>query len=184
MVVIESDFQEKTTYEFWVKARNLKNVSPSSKTVRLEFDGSANIDSLTGLKITERKSNSITIIWNSIKGAEGYVVQPLLPQPYPRVEPIRTTAPTATIPNMVTGAQYVIKVSAFVKSYFGAPSTQLITLPGDALPEVSDVKTFHNSEYVNLRWKEVKTNKNANIVYGVYYGTSMDELFESKFFFF
>lgn len=178
-VIIESDFQGNATYEFWVKAKNLKNFSPSSKRVRLEFDGSANIDSLTGLKITERKPNSITIIWNSIKGAEGYVVQPLLPQPYPRVEPIRTTAPTATITNMVRGAQYVIKVSAYVKSYFGAPSTQLITLPGEALPEVSDVKTFHNPEYVNLRWKEVKTNSNANILYGVYYGTSMDELFET-----
>lgn len=175
--VIESEFHGNTTYEFWVKARNRKLESLSSKLVQLKFDGTSNIDAITGVRIVTQNQNSVTLTWQTIKIAEGYIIQPILPQPYPRIEPIRVKAPPATISNLVSGAQYVFKVSAFVKKFIGHSQNIFTTIPGPPLPEVSNLLVVHNKDQIMVKWDKPNTTF-PYLTYGVYYGTTSNELFD------
>lgn len=177
-VVFEYDFKPNMTYFFWVRAKNTRHESPPSKLVSLTFDGTSNIDAVYGLRIVSQNDTSITLSWNPIKVADGYVIQPLLPQSYPKVESIKTTNTTVTIRDLVPGTQYLMKVSGFVKNYFGRPATLVVIRTGEALPVVTINRKSNEAHGIKLGW--AATRSNAKVTYGVYYGTSMDELFESK----
>lgn len=110
-IVLESNFEGNKTYAFWVKARNGRNESPSSGMVRLTFDDVGNIDVLTGLHTTSIGPDFISLSWNAIKGVNGYLVQPVLPQPYPKLASIRTTAPQINLTNLVPGGHINVKVT-------------------------------------------------------------------------
>lgn len=79
--------------------------------MRLSFDDISNIDRLFGLQTTGIGSDFISLKWTPIKGVEGYVVQPVLPQPYPRLDSLRTTEPNIKLENLVPGGHINIKVS-------------------------------------------------------------------------
>lgn len=96
-----------------MKARNSKNESPSSKLVRLTFDDITNIDRLTGLQTTSIGADFIVLKWNAIPSAEGYVVQPILPQTYPRMPSLRSIEPNIKLSNLVPGVHINIKVRIF-----------------------------------------------------------------------
>lgn len=78
--------------------------------VRLSFDDVSNIDRLSGLQTTSIGVDFITLKWNPIKGVDGYDVQPVLPQPYPKLQSIRTTEPSVRLDNLVPGGHINIKV--------------------------------------------------------------------------
>lgn len=177
--VIESEFKDNMTYEFWVKAKNRRFQSASSELVHLRFDGTANIDAITGLALVQQKENYITLSWNKVKSAEGYIVQPILPQPYPRIEPIKTKETKVTITKLVPGVQYVLKVSAYVKQYIGRPQTLIFTLKSpDTLPTIEGVTVVKTGDIVKVSWEAPKT-KYKNLLYGIYYATDANELAEA-----
>lgn len=70
-------------------------------------------------------------------------------------------------------------MSAFVKNYFGRLSSVSVELPGPQLPAIFDLKLFHDDNISRLYWTAGKTNL-KNLTYGIYYGTTLDELLESK----
>lgn len=178
-IILESYFKGNVTYVFWVRARNSRHESSPSKMVHFTFDDVSNIDFLQQLTVTDVKNNTITLKWQEVKSAEGYIIQPVLPQPYPKIKPLKTNKTEIEIKNMVADVLYTFKVSAYVKSYIGRPQSVKITLKGDPLPAVPNVRLFHESESVSLAWDEPNTNL-KNLTYGVYYGTSLDELFEKS----
>lgn len=110
-LVLESNFEGNKTYAFWVKARNSKHESPSSKLVRLTFDDVTNMDRLTGLQTTSIGPDFIELSWNRIAGVDGYLVQPVLPQPYPALAANRTTEPKIRLENLMPGGHINIRVS-------------------------------------------------------------------------
>lgn len=110
-IVLESNFEPNTTYAFWVRARNSKNESPNSKLVRLSFDDITNIDRLSGLQTSNIGPDYITLIWNPIKNVDGYIVQPVLPQPYPKIAPLQTLEPKIRLNNLVPGVHITIQVN-------------------------------------------------------------------------
>uniref|UniRef100_W4VRP1 Sortilin-related receptor n=1 Tax=Corethrella appendiculata TaxID=1370023 RepID=W4VRP1_9DIPT len=175
-IMIESDFRGNVTYEFWVKAKNRKHESLSSKLAQLEFDATSNIDAISKIETVNQTANSIVLRWKEIKNAEGYVIQPILPHPYPNIEPIRVKEPTVTLKNMIPGTQYVIKISAYIKNYIGRHQTELLEFGGDPLPEVPNVQVTREYNSINLHWNEPKIPNVSNLEYGIYYGTNMDEL--------
>lgn len=71
-----------------------------------------------------------------------------------------------------------------MKSIYGKPDTIAATGQGSALPEVPDVILDKESEtdIVVLHWNKPKLVQKVSedIIYGVYYGTSVDELRESE----
>lgn len=174
-LIIESDFQGDVTYELWVKARNRKQESMSSKLIQLKFDGTSNIDQIVGLTLQDMNENSMTLSWTKIKKAEGYIVQLVLPHPYPKIEPIKTTSTTVKIPNLVNGAQYVARVAAYVKNYTGRSQSLILKRNGAALPEVQGIETKREGDYIRISWRRVPDQK---YTYGIYYGTSLEELFD------
>lgn len=210
-IVLESNFEANSSYNFWVsslnvriakvrrglltvfklffnsgicfqvRARNSKNESPSSSLARLSFDDVSNIDRLSGLQTTNIGHDFIILKWNAIKAVDGYIVQPVLPQPYPKLPVIRTTEPTAQLNNLVPGAHINIKVSAYVKNYFGRVSSISVVLPGLPLPEVPQTSLFHDGTSTRLKWHKPNTTL-QNLTYGIYYGTTLEELYESNFF--
>lgn len=177
-LVIESDFQGNVTYEIWVKARNRKQESMSSRLIQLTFDGTSNIDQIVGLNLLDMDESSMTLSWNKIKKAEGYVVQLVLPHPYPKIEPIKTQSTILKVPNLVNGAQYVARVSAFVKNYTGRSQSLILKRNGSPLPEVQGIETKREGDHIRISWRRVAQQKNEKFTYGIYYGTSLEELFD------
>jgi sortilin-related receptor len=180
-LIIETDFQGNVTYEFWVKAKNRKHEGLNSKIVQLTFDGTSNIDSIAGLALKHMDDNSMTLTWSKIKKAEGYSVQLVLPHPYPRIEPIRTTETSVDIHNLVNGAQYVARVSAFVKNYTGRSQSLILKRNGAPLPEIQNIQTTREGDNIRLSWSKptsLPLPTSAKLVYGIYYGTNLEELFD------
>jgi hypothetical protein len=178
---IESFGDTYSTYKFWIKTKNGKYESPSSKLAHLVFDDVKNIDYLKGLKIVSNTPDGVVLSWNAIVAADGYLVQPILPQSYPKVESITTKNSTVVLRNLVPGVQYSVKVLAFAKNYYGRPSTTVFIRDGESLPIVDGASVYQDENEVKFRWTAVSTKLEEPITYGVYYGTSLDELFESKF---
>ena len=175
-LIIESDFHGNVTYEIWVKARNRKQESMSSKLFHLTFDGTSNIDQIMGLQLLDMNANSMTLSWNKIKKAEGYIVQLVLPHPYPKIEPTKTPESKVIIPNLVNGAQYVARVSAYVKNYTGRSQSLILKRNGAPLPEIQGIETKQEGDYIRISWK--KPSLNEKLTYGVYYGIHLEDLFD------
>lgn len=161
-----------------MKARNRKQESMSSKLVQITFDGTSNIDQIVGLTLLDMDENSMTLSWNKIKKAEGYIVQLVLPHPYPKIEPIKTQSTSVKIPNLVNGAQYVARVSAYVKNYTGRSQSLILKRNGAPLPEVQGIETSRDGDHIKISWRKVPQDKNEKTVYGIYYGTNLEELFD------
>lgn len=178
-IVLESNFEPTTTYEYWVRARNSKNESPNSKLVRLTFDDSANMDRLNGLHITHIGPDYIQVEWSPINKVDGYVVQATLPYPYPKLDAQKTTETNYRLDKLVQGVAVNIKVSGYIKNLTGRPSSISTILQGAPLPEVPKVDVMHNITHTILRWA-APAGTYQNLTYGVYYGTTMDELTESE----
>ena len=200
-LIIESDFQGNVTYEFWVKAKNRKHEGLSSKIVQLIFDGTSNIDSIAGLSLKNMDEHSMTLSWDKIKKvcslivllqnvkflikyfaiqAEGYIIQLVLPHPYPRIDPIKTEDTSVTVENLVNGAQYVARVSAYVKNYTGRSQSLILKRNGAPLPDIQGIQTSRENDNVKLSWSKptVPGIGNQKITYGIYYGTNLEELFD------
>lgn len=161
-----------------VRARNSRNESPPSSLVRLTFHDVTSIDRLSGLQTTNIGSDFIVLKWNAIKDIDGYIVQPSLPPPYPKLPSIRTTNTTARLENLVPGAHFTIKVSAYQDKYYGRQSSIYVVLPGKALPEVN-ASIFNTEHQTRLRWNKPETDL-KNLTYGIYYGTTLDEMYEGR----
>ena len=116
----------------------------------------------------------MTLSWNKIKKADGYIVQLVLPHPYPKIEPIRTQLTKVTIKNLVNGAQYVARVSAYVKNYTGRSQSLILKRNGTPLPEIQGIETKRDGEYIRLSWKKLP----EKYTYGIYYGTNLEDLFD------
>jgi hypothetical protein len=122
----------------------------------------------------------MTLTWNKIKKAEGYIVQLVLPHPYPRIESIKTTDTTVEIKNIVNGAQYVARVSAFVKNYTGRSQSLILKRNGTPLPEIANIQTTREGDNIRLSWSKpsVPLPSSAKLTYGIYYGINLEELFD------
>lgn len=176
-IVLESNFEPNTTYEYWVRARNSKNESPSSRLVRLTFDSASDMDRLTGLHVTHIGLDTIEFAWNEIKGVDGYSIQTLLPQNYPKLKPQTTTKTEFKVTNLVQGVNINIKVCGYKKTFFGRPTSISSVLPGIPLPEVKPLNITEFNDIPELKWIAPNVTF-TNITYGIYYGISFDELHE------
>lgn len=176
---IESEFKPDVVYEFWVKARNGKHESVSSNMVQLKFDGTSNIAKIDKIQEVNKTKKSVTLEWKPVDGADGYMIQPILPQSYPLLNTIWVKNSTVTLDNMVPGTQYLIKVAAYVKQYVGRHETTVIQFGGEPLPAINIRLKEQTQEYSLLEWDEPQGGF-GKLTYGIYYGTNMDQLFEGK----
>lgn len=177
-LIIESDFQGNVTYEVWVKARNRRQESMSSRLVQLTFDGTSNIDQISGLAMMNMTETGMQLGWKKVPKAEGYIVQLVLPHPYPRIEPIKTKETSVKIDNLVNGAQYVARVCAYVGNYTGRSQSLILKRNGTPLPEVQGIETKREGDFIKLTWRRATLLKGEKVTYGIYYGIALDDLFD------
>lgn len=177
-IVLESNLEPNTTYEYWVRVRNSKNESPSSKLVRLTFDQSLDMDRLTGLHVTHIGPNYIQVEWNKIKNVDGYFIQIILPTKYPKLSSYQTNQTNFRIENLIQGVNINIKVSGFKEKFFGRPSSISSILPGTPLPEVPKINVSETNGQVLVSWAVPNAIAIKNLTYGIYYGTTVEELYE------
>lgn len=178
-IILEENFEPNNTYEYWVRARNSKNESPNSKLVRLSLDDATDMDRLTGLHVTHMGYDYIQIAWSPIRGVEGYVVQVVLPETYPKTPIVRTNETKYRAEKLVHGVNFSIKVSGYMKNNVGRPASISSQMPGPTLPEVA-ATLKRNGNTFTLQWNPV-TFQGKNVTYGVYYGPTMDELLEGLY---
>lgn len=55
-----------------------------------------------------------------------------------------------------------------------------VWLKGESLPEIQRQSLFHDNDEVRFRWSPPSVVI-PNVTYGIYYGVTLDELFESMF---
>lgn len=177
-IVLESNLEPNTTYEYWVRVRNSKNESPSSKLVRLTFDPSLDMDRLTGLHVTHIGSNFIQVEWNKIENVDGYFIQTILPTKYPKLQSYRTNQTKFRIENLIQGVNINVKVSGFKNRFHGRPSSISSILPGMPLPEVPKINVTETNEQILVSWAAPNVTTMKNLTYGIYYGTTLEELYE------
>lgn len=178
-IILEENFEPNNTYEYWVRAWNSKNESPNSKLVRLSLDDATDMDRLTGLHVTHMGYDYIQVAWSPIRGVEGYVVQVVLPETYPKTPIVRTNETKYRAEKLVHGVNFSIKVSGYMKNYVGRPASISSQMPGPTLPVVA-VTLKRSGNTFTLQWNPV-TFQGKNVTYGVYYGQTMDELLEGLY---
>lgn len=144
----------------------------------MTFDNASDMDRLTGLRVTHIGTDYIHVEWNKISGVDGYSIQTILPQKYPKLKPQTTTATQFRVQNLIQGVNINIKVSGFKKNFFGRAASISSILPGSALPEVTDFTVTEYNGVPELKWKAPSGTKLNNITYGIYYGVRTDELYE------
>ncbi|XP_055389216.1 sortilin-related receptor-like [Condylostylus longicornis] len=177
-LILDSFFKSNITYEFWVRAKNSKEESLPSKMVQLTINDISNIDSLQGLTVSISDSGyDVTLKWVPVKGADGYLIDAILPQPYPRIPSKKVNETEIKFDNLAPGISYIFKVAAYVKQFVGRAQPIKVSLKSPALPEVANIHLENDSSYTRLKWIEPKTTL-KNITYGVYYGTTEEETFE------
>jgi hypothetical protein len=132
------------------------------------------------MSLKNMDDKSMTLSWNKIKKAEGYIVQLVLPHPYPKIASMKTQDTSVTIRNLVNGAQYVARVSAFVKNYTGRSQSLVLKRNGAPLPEIQGIQITKEADNVKLSWQKatLPLSSNEKITYGIYYGTNLEELFD------
>lgn len=74
-------------------------------------------------------------------------------------------------------------MSAYIKTLYGRVASLSVWLKGEPLPEIQRQSIYHDNNEIRVRWNSPLTTM-QNITYGIYYGTTLDELFESKLFMF
>lgn len=136
------------------------------------------MDRLTGLHVTHIGVDYIQVEWNDIKGVDGYSIQTILPQKYPKIKPQTTTETRFRVQNLIQGVNINIKVSGIKKNFYGRPASISSILPGSSLPEVTDFTVTDHNNVPELKWNLPSGTALKNITYGIYYGTKTDELYE------
>lgn len=136
------------------------------------------MDRLTGLHVTHIGPDYIQVEWNQIKGVDGYSIQTMLPQTYPKLKPSQTQETKFRVSNLVQGVNINIKVSGYKKNFFGRPASISSVLPGNPLPEISSMNITEINDVPELTWSEPKGITFKNITYGIYYGVTIDELYQ------
>lgn len=175
--VLESNFEPNTTYEYWVRARNTKNESPNSRLVRLKLTDMY-INHLSGLHVTHIGANSIQIEWDEIQGIDGYSIQTILPQNYPKIPLNQTKQTKYLVDNLMQGVNINIKVSGYKDNFFGRPASISSFLPGTPLPEVMKLTVNETDDAAEIRWMAPNAIATKNLTYGIYYGVNIEQLYE------
>lgn len=173
-------FEDKQNYTFWIRAVNGAYTSPNSALTYLVFDGDADIDNIKNLQVVKTTDNTIDLTWNKVKGADGYQIS--VTRLMHTNDVIKVNDTKVTLKNLSPGIKYLIKISAYKKTYMGQAVSISAVTNGTAIPSVGRVEALLvKPTSVKVSWDKPVDQRNANWEYGIYYGLNAAELFTSKF---
>lgn len=183
-VLIDDNFVAGNNYSFWVVARNKDHESSASQIANITFDGSANIDNIEDLKVTDKTNHSVTLSWKKIDAADGYVVHIRGPLSYPTMEPRKTPSNNFVVDGLAPGTRYTFEVSAQKKAYVGKTSsitgmTKDLPLPSVTILEPHLLKSYGTT--VKLSWDPPKGTRKIKWQYAVHYALNMQDLYKGMY---
>ncbi|XP_024940142.1 sortilin-related receptor isoform X2 [Cephus cinctus] len=177
--IVDIAFEADTNYSFWVIAKNREYESASSNVANLLFDGSANIDDIQDLVVTETTNHTVSLSWRKIKDVDGYHITARAPTPYPSLKTELSLTNSFVVKNLAPGTKYKFEVNAFRKNYIGKFVMVEAATKDTPLPSVSnlDAKLIKaHGTTVKLSWNPPKSK--IKWKYGIYYALNMQELFK------
>ncbi|ERL95566.1 sortilin-related receptor [Dendroctonus ponderosae] len=176
---LTADFQDKQSYIFTVSAMNNQYMSNQSAPVRLTFDGQAELGRVANIHFETTSNKSTIISWNYQGPVDGFILNITTEDfRYPRLPSYSTQFQNITL-NLAPGETYYTQIFAFRNHLVGPAVTYKMATPGAPLPsveivQIDVVKPLGTS--VKLSWKRPEKAGKAAWQYGVYYGTTMQEL--------
>lgn len=111
---------------------------------------------VTSLKASTQTASSITLTWNKVSGADGYIIYNYDSswEEYTRLATVATN--TATISKLSSGTTYKFVVKAYKKvgntNFYGAISTML---SATTLPDTPKLKVSQTSNSITLAWGKI-----------------------------
>ncbi|XP_045481036.1 sortilin-related receptor-like isoform X2 [Harmonia axyridis] len=177
--LLEDDFVHNMTYSFFVTASNRFHKSKQSEIVTFTFDRNINLNGIENLVALDVTNSSVTLAWNYTGvQPEGFHIDVFInDHAYPLSEPRTTKDYKITINNLSPGVNYQFKIYAYKKHFIGPTIIIGQHTKGKPLPEVGNIIGSINSTEVNLTWEKVHDDRNADWIYGVYYGIDATDLF-------
>ncbi|CAG9822420.1 unnamed protein product [Phaedon cochleariae] len=176
--LLSPDFEHGVTYTFWVIAYNRKSSSNKSEPAKLRFDGETNVSVVSNFVVKET-DETISFSWDYAGEADGFNVRPVAGIGYPELPTVTTKTRNVTM-RLAPGVNYRIEVNAFKKTLVGPTIAITIGREGKPLPEISisQAIVLKVGTTVKLSWERPKYVKKLNWMYGIYYGTNHEQLFE------
>ncbi|XP_058808716.1 sortilin-related receptor-like [Phymastichus coffea] len=181
-VIIDDNFVAGNNYSFRVVARNKDHESNPSAMANITFDGSANIDNIEDLKVTDKTNHSVTLSWKKIDAADAYVVTPRGPLSYPALESRTTQSNNFVVDGLAPGTRYTFEVSAKKKDYVGKTSSITGMTKDQPLPSVTILEPHllkSHGTTVKLSWDPPKGTRKIKWQYAVHYALNMQDLYKA-----
>ncbi|XP_057669254.1 sortilin-related receptor-like [Diorhabda carinulata] len=177
--LLTQDFEHGLNYTFWVIVHNRKYESVKSAPVHLIFDGETNVSMVKNISVIE-SDDSISLKWIYDGEADGFNVRTFADRPYPDL-PSRITKTTNITIKLASGTNYRFEINAFKKDLTGATKSITVKKSGHPLPAIDSLQVTLMKDVgtsVKMRWEKPKYLKMLSWLYGIYYGTNHDQLFE------
>ncbi len=120
-----------------------------------------NVGQVNGLKYTGYNSVQIRLQWNSVKNANGYVIQKYDGKSWSNVATVNASTLIYTVSNLTPGTKYQFRVRAYIKNNnkteYGEYSSSCTgyTLPAAVTPTTFSVM---NETQINAAWKKGSGN--------------------------
>ncbi|XP_025834721.1 sortilin-related receptor-like isoform X2 [Agrilus planipennis] len=177
-------FSSNQTYSFYLIAHNSKYQSEKSEVKVITFDGDSLVGKVSGLIVSNMTNSTLRLSWNAIDKVDGYRIRletlsPMFPKFPERFVKTNWTYFEQLSPEV----DYIFRVSAYKKSFYGEEVGIMVNLTGIPLPEVPNVEAQVIKEMgtsVKLSWDRPKDSRKVKWVYGVYYGTTLTEVLEGS----
>ncbi|XP_026686698.1 sortilin-related receptor [Diaphorina citri] len=178
-VIEYPQFKPNENYSIWVTASNTYK-SPNSKVANLMMEPSVFLEGVQHLRATSILPAEVILTWDKVSDAEGYEIKSHIPPPYPMFPYITTKENTVTVSNLVPRTTYMFEVNAFKKNFISRSSVISVTTTGVPLPSINELHgelAKAQGTTVKLSWEAPKDSRKIKWTYGIYYATSIKDLF-------
>ncbi|XP_044750079.1 sortilin-related receptor-like [Coccinella septempunctata] len=177
--ILSEEFEHDMVYSFFVIAHNGLHKSQPSEVVTFTFDKNTNLNSLENVTVIGVTNSSITLAWNytGVQPEGFHVDVTITNHAYPKLEPQTTKENKITISNLSPGVTHQFKIYAYKKHFSGPAVIVAHIIKGKPLPEIGNIRGTINSTEAVLTWEKLHDDRNADWIYGVYYGIEAMDLF-------
>lgn len=166
-------------YSFSVAVYNTNYGSNFSSPVYLRFDGSAEIGSIRGLRVSEVSNHSVLVSWQHSAQFESYGLR-FVPD-HNRIEPARsitTNHSSQLLSDLSPGTHYSLTVWARRRRFSGPAQLLQFSTTGQPYPVISSLQVLpHAGSVIRLAWAPPPDPPTPTVTYGVFWGLSERELY-------